>query len=384
MTQAFAKQLWSGVIMGYGIELAGLAYDSPDGEMLMNLQKNVYAFSAAKNWQQMKALTQALIDNDNKLRTYSQFKKEAFAINDTHVKQWLKTEYDTAIGSGQMARKWVEIQKNKASLPMLQFDAVMDGRTSDICRPLDGITRPVDDPFWNQYYPPNHFGCRSTVRQQSGGKATDLTNFSEPEKIPAMFKVNLAERGLAFPPTHAYWMDIPKKELERSLKWMPKPTGFITIKEFANGGSIKIHPLVNVAANDYDKVYSCCEHFAKEGEPTFILPDIKTKTDPEYLKIFGELNDTKYQRKCPDFKVGKLFWEHEGHLLNSNSDNWLSNMLTSGFKQSSRLVIDQTNDTDRKVLRNINKRIYQGQEIDEVWILNDGKMRLIYKKTNPQ
>ena len=35
-------------------------------------------------------------------------------------------------------------------------------------------------------------------------------------------------------------------------------------------------------------------------------------------------------------------------------------------------------------LRNIYKRIQHGQAIDEVWILNDGNMRLIYKKTKPQ
>jgi hypothetical protein len=35
----------------------------------------------------------------------------------------------------------------------------MDANTSDICRPLDGITRPVDDPFWNVHAPLNHFNC---------------------------------------------------------------------------------------------------------------------------------------------------------------------------------------------------------------------------------
>lgn len=206
---AFAKQLWSGVKDGYGKNTVSIAYNSPDDKMLNNLQNNVYNFSAAKNYQQLKALTQAMIGDDGKLRSYSQFKNEAFAINDAHVNNWLKTEYDTAVASGQMASKWADIQANKKLLPLLQFDAVMDARTSAICSSLNGVVKPVDDPFWNMYYPPNHFGCRSTVRQKSGGAQTPDHAIVHPEKVPEMFKTNLAKQGLVFPPAHPYWIGIP-------------------------------------------------------------------------------------------------------------------------------------------------------------------------------
>ena len=214
VAKAFFEQLWSGVTEGYGKTDVAIDYETPDGRMLVNLQNNVYQFSAAKNYQQLKALTAALVGDDGKVRSYSQFKKAAFGINDTHVNQWLKVEYNTSIASAQMASKWVDIQENIATLPMLEYDAVMDNNTSDLCRGFDGILRPVNDDFWNQFYPPNHFGCRSSVRQRTGGKPTNLNNLAIPEGIPEMFKVNLGKQGLVFPKGHTYFIGTPQEVLD--------------------------------------------------------------------------------------------------------------------------------------------------------------------------
>lgn len=46
--------------------------------------------------------------------------------------------------------------------PYKRFDAVMDTRTTDdICRPLNGVVKPADDPWWNDHTPPLHYNCRS-------------------------------------------------------------------------------------------------------------------------------------------------------------------------------------------------------------------------------
>lgn len=44
-----------------------------------------------------------------------------------------------------------------------EYVAIADDRTTDLCLKLDGTKRPKADPFWQQYTPPNHWGCRSTV-----------------------------------------------------------------------------------------------------------------------------------------------------------------------------------------------------------------------------
>jgi len=211
VTRYYVDAFWKAVEKGYGEVLSGIEYDTPDFNMLSHLQKNVYQFSAAKNYQQLKSLTQALVNEDGNLRTKKEYFDAAYAINDEHVNTWLNTERDTAIASGQMASKWVDIEADSDTLPLLEFDAIMDERTSAICSSLNGVVRPVEDDFWNIYYPPNHFGCRSTARSHDSGKKVTLVNdIVYPDKMPEMFKVNLAKDRLVFPPKHPYWHGLPE------------------------------------------------------------------------------------------------------------------------------------------------------------------------------
>jgi SPP1 gp7 family putative phage head morphogenesis protein len=210
VTTEFAKRLFNGVQEGFGQKITDLDYTTPDWNMLTALQRNVWQFSAAKNYTQLRELSNALIGDDGKLRTYQQFKQAAFEINDKHINQYLKAEYNLAVAGGQMAGKWVDIESNADTLPYLEFDAVIDGQTTELCRSLNGTVLPIDHPFWKTYYPPNHFFCRSTVRQRPHGPATPAHSIPSAD-IPDMFKTNLAQHRLIFPKDHAYFKDLPSQ-----------------------------------------------------------------------------------------------------------------------------------------------------------------------------
>jgi aspartyl-tRNA synthetase len=169
VTLHYANELWKGIVEGFGSDIPDVDFDTPDYTMLRHLQENVFQFSAAKNYQQLKALSQALTDGD-KVRTFSEFRTIAHSINNEHVNQWLKAEYDMAIGSSQAARMWTDFEANAEAMPLLEFDAIMDGHTTEICASLNGIVRPLNDHFWDIYYIPNHWGERSTIRQLSSGE----------------------------------------------------------------------------------------------------------------------------------------------------------------------------------------------------------------------
>jgi len=215
VVRLFANTLLSGMMEGYGSNAEDIAdFTTPDGSFIFQLQKNVWQFSAAKNYQQLKELSLALVDETGRLRSYADFKKAAFVINDRHVHHWLQAEYNQAVAGGQMAAKWQELQTEGG---MLEYDAVADMQTTRLCSGLNGVIKPLEHPFWNTYYPPNHWGCRSTVRSVQGRYESGEHTFTTPD-IPPMFQTNLAKDKLIFPKNHPYYHGCPDEVLNEGEK----------------------------------------------------------------------------------------------------------------------------------------------------------------------
>ena len=45
----------------------------------------------------------------------------------------------------------------------LEYSAIMDSRTTQICQHLDGETHAINANEWSSYRPPNHYNCRSLL-----------------------------------------------------------------------------------------------------------------------------------------------------------------------------------------------------------------------------
>lgn len=212
-----ADKLKAGVYEGYGE-----AYTNPN-TLVGELRTNIYMFSAAKTFQQTLEMTEALV-KENKVVELKEFKEIAGEIFDKYNDTWLETEYQTAIGQARAATKWNEVQKHKKAFPVMQYKAVMDSHTCEICAPLDGVTLPVDDEFWDENMPLNHFGCKCVVIQmgieeaeEDGGlsdeeEANDAAKASQATKNP-LFNMNPGKDKAIFKDTgrskHPYF-EIPK------------------------------------------------------------------------------------------------------------------------------------------------------------------------------
>ena len=143
---------------GYGKDFSNYT-ESPAKKISLN--QNLYRFSAAKTYQELAKINLARQNNPN----FADFKKEALKVNKAYNIQYLQTEYNTANRSGAMAEKWTRIEKQKALYPNLTYKTVKDSRVREEHRNLQDITKPVDDAFWDKWYPPNGWHCRCYVTQ---------------------------------------------------------------------------------------------------------------------------------------------------------------------------------------------------------------------------
>ena len=112
LIKAFARQLMEAMLQGYGKDLESLEYGSADFNAIDKLTNNIYQFSAAKNWNELRDMTDALHDGD-RIRTFDEYQTITEPIIGKYNRSWLKTEYSQAIAASQCAARWTEFQGNK-------------------------------------------------------------------------------------------------------------------------------------------------------------------------------------------------------------------------------------------------------------------------------
>ena len=154
----------------------------------------------------------------------------------------------------------------------------------------------------------------------------------------------------------------------------------IVLKRYKNGGTIEIYADLEHRGSDHKRVYACCRHFARRGKQTIIMPNIHYK-DPLYKIIFKTLIGTRYERKCPDFSVNGVFYEHES-FTSLNGKRTFKNMLKRGTRQSERIIIEDCGITDRFAERWCREAIKRGDCIDELFVIDKkGNIRKVFNVT---
>ena len=82
-------------------------------------------------------------------------------MSDFHAQTIARTETGKFYNAGRLAR-WLDPETN-GFVEALQYDAILDTRTTEVCRHLDGKIIPITDQATiAEFTPPNHFQCRST------------------------------------------------------------------------------------------------------------------------------------------------------------------------------------------------------------------------------
>ena len=204
-----AEKIVDGIYKGYGKTLNDTTFNSPDYKMLNSLRENAYMFSGAKTFQQTLQMTEAMTDGD-KVLSFEDFKSKVEDLNIKFNESYLQSEYDTAIASSQNASSWERFEQDADVLPYLTYQTI--GDACEICLPLDGITLPVSDEFWNKFYPPNHFNCLCLCLNSDddsnltnkGVRDRELTRLND--LVSDTFQMNSGKSGEVFDKDHPYFL----------------------------------------------------------------------------------------------------------------------------------------------------------------------------------
>ena len=173
-------------------------------------------FSAAKTYQQLEEMNSFLVDENGKIRPYSQFKRKVDAVHKKYNNSFLQAEYQTSKRSAQATRQWKGFVDNQDLFPNLKYRTINDDKVRKEHEKLEGIIKPINDPFWETHYPPNGFRCRCYVSQTT----EEVTNSKVNIKPDKGFENNVGKSNEIFTKEHPYFT-YPKeasKTIEKSLK----------------------------------------------------------------------------------------------------------------------------------------------------------------------
>lgn len=135
----------------------------------------------------LKALTKAIENGE----TLEQFKKRVGRKLENawgeerawHLEVIFRNNLQMAYAHGREAE--LRDPEVLAERPFWMFSAILDAATTDICRPLNGVVKRADDPWWRTHTPLLHHQCRSikralTPRQAAARGTTRGTPKHEP------------------------------------------------------------------------------------------------------------------------------------------------------------------------------------------------------------
>lgn len=172
-----------------------------DQRILNALEDNIWSFSQAKSESLLKEITSKLTV-DGRIVEWSAFRKSVAGIIENYNRNYLRAEYNYTQAAGQMAAKWHDIQARAEFFPNLVYRTANDDLVRPEHRQWEGITKPVNDSWWNWHYPPNGWNCRCTVIN-TVAKATEGT--PPAGEIPPLFRNNVGKSLKVFNEAHPYF-----------------------------------------------------------------------------------------------------------------------------------------------------------------------------------
>lgn len=310
--------------------------------MRSRLRESDWIFSGMKTFHELNEAFPSLLDENGERKTFERFLNDVQSIDRTYNQNYLRAEYNYAEASAEMAAKW-EAYEEDGDDYYLQYRTAGDDKVRPEHAALNGITLPMSDPFWDEYYPPNGWNCRCTVVQVLKDKypATDRSEAYRRGRealvkdTKGMFRFNSGKQGKTFPDYNPYTIskcttctrklnlnkEIPENQLcntcgisgNRAAGDIAQALGALNEKKGAEyikaileitemkifksvDGSKEIFSALGKSHSDFENILNAAKKMAEKGYRVFILPNPRGTRSGDCIlqkKSFVGLYDVK-------------------------------------------------------------------------------------------
>lgn len=314
--------------------------------MKRDLRENIYVFSGAKTYAELKELSGLLLDGDGNIKPFYKFWQEVQSIHTDYNKNYLEAEYIFATQSAQMASKWNEYEQD-GDRYFLQYRTANDDRVRESHWLLHDTTLPPSDPFWEKYFPPNGWRCRcrtvqvlksryqqsdSTQAQSLGAKATTDAN--------EIFRFNPGKEKVVFPAHHPYLKNLNQPEKE-TIKKKAQETNQVQTKDDV----VSVISEINKEKKWFERGFNKLEVTRKGGVNGATDMDGKIWLTKERMeKTISGINKLQKGEELSKDEADALatFWHEVTHNRNKLGNMRMDKMQTRYMEQANEFVARRT------------------------------------------
>jgi SPP1 gp7 family putative phage head morphogenesis protein len=132
-----------------------------------------FSIAGKASLDQLQAVLDSLEEAMNKGKTFRDWQKDVRVQDLGLPKHRLDNIFRTNIQAAYNRGHWEKFVEHQKTRPYLMYDAINDSRVRPSHLAMDGIIRPVGDPFWAAHYPPNGYRCRCRCISLSERQAQD-------------------------------------------------------------------------------------------------------------------------------------------------------------------------------------------------------------------
>lgn len=155
-------------------------YTGPDQLCLQMMEYNLFEFAAGKTESRLASMKRLLVDENNQIRPFSEFKELCQKEVEKFNKKWLEAEYNLSIAVGQNSAQYLRFMAEKDTVTsFVKYQTAGDDKVREAHKVLNGKIFNLSDKEAMDLYPPNGYGCRCEMVQVLGEQKGKVTKGRE-------------------------------------------------------------------------------------------------------------------------------------------------------------------------------------------------------------